>query len=64
MTTEQAELIDEALSFLLDQSYERGDDFEEQIEAARDAAYAAVNKDDQEAEGDETDYHNEGMAQR
>ena len=55
MTTEQAELIDEALSFLLDQSYERGDDFEEQIEAARDAAYAAVNKDDQEAEGDETD---------
>ena len=54
MTTEQAELIDEALSFLLDQSYEREDDFEEQVEAAKAAAYAAVSK-VEEAEDNEAD---------
>jgi hypothetical protein len=42
MTQEQAELIDEALSFLLDQSFEREDGFEEEIQAATAAAYAAV----------------------
>jgi hypothetical protein len=55
MTIEQAELIDEALSFLLDQSYEREDDFEEQVEAAKNAAYAAVSKDAEEAEDNEAD---------
>jgi hypothetical protein len=48
MTQEQAELIDEALSFLLDQSFDREDDFSEKIQAATEAAYASVDEEEDE----------------